>query len=252
MWKLTACGVGLALLSGCAGGGPGKETRVILEQTQTTTYTLEYLDKVAEIKKAMNGQSIGLPSVNQSVTLSGFDLDTKTDQNKADNVAPDFTIPIAQQGGQANVGSTTETAKAVQDNSLKDSANDNSTPVFKADKVKVPVESGTTASDNDDVSVGTGDVANADVLITQYPFHHTQLNGATDGGVSLVLCPGDDNRGFKCSQGDINVPYHGTDKVRVAYWNMRESGTGAIVCIDGDKTYSFKTVNTEVHKGKCE
>lgn len=62
-------------------------------------------------------------------------------------------------------------------------------------------------------------------------YHHT-TTGSSDGGKSLVLCPGDTRVDLKCSVGDVKIPFHGYDTGRVSYWNMKEVPIGPIVCED--------------------
>jgi len=70
-------------------------------------------------------------------------------------------------------------------------------------------------------------------------FHHTST-GSSDGGKSLVLCPGQVMNFDSCSVGNVDIPYHGTDNGRHSYWNMREEPRGDIVCVKNGKSYKYK------------
>jgi len=91
----------------------------------------------------------------------------------------------------------------------------------------------------------------AEPKVTEYAskFHHTST-GSSDGGKSLVLCPGQVMNFDKCSVGDIDIPYHGLDKGRVSYWNMREEPRGDIVCVKNGKGYKYKANSVKV-EGSC-
>jgi hypothetical protein len=80
-------------------------------------------------------------------------------------------------------------------------------------------------------------------------FHHT-TTGSSDGGKSLVLCPGQRMDFEKCTAGGKHIPYHGYDKRRVSYWNMREKPAGDIVCVKNGRSYRYKA-NKTVVRGVC-
>ena len=80
-------------------------------------------------------------------------------------------------------------------------------------------------------------------------FHHTST-GSSDGGKSLVLCPGQVPNFDKCSVGNIDIPYHGSDDGRVIYWNIREVPRGDIVCVKNGKSYKYKADSMMV-EGSC-
>ncbi len=80
-------------------------------------------------------------------------------------------------------------------------------------------------------------------------FHHTST-GSSDGGKSLVLCPGQNIMFDSCSVGSVSIPYHGKDDGRLSYWNMREEPRGDIVCEKDGKTYRFKADSMQVY-GSC-
>ena len=80
-------------------------------------------------------------------------------------------------------------------------------------------------------------------------FHHTST-GSSDGGKSLVLCPGQVMNFDKCSVGNVDIPYHGTDKGRQSYWNMSEEPRGDIVCVKNGKSYRYKA-NSVMVNGSC-
>jgi len=87
--------------------------------------------------------------------------------------------------------------------------------------------------------------------VTRYEteFHHT-TTGSSDGGKSLVLCPGQSMNFDSCSVGDVNIPRHGNDKGRESYWNMTEVPRGDIVCVKNGKSYKYKA-NKTITNGKC-
>jgi hypothetical protein len=80
-------------------------------------------------------------------------------------------------------------------------------------------------------------------------FHHTST-GSSDGGKSLVLCPGQVMNFDSCSVGNVDIPYHGTDNGRHGYWNMREEPRGDIVCVKNGKSYKYKADSMMV-EGSC-
>ena len=80
-------------------------------------------------------------------------------------------------------------------------------------------------------------------------FHHT-TTGSSDGGKSLVLCPGQIMNFDRCSVGDVDIPYHGSDDGRVVYWNIREEPRGDIVCVKNGKSYKYKA-NSVMVNGSC-
>ena len=80
-------------------------------------------------------------------------------------------------------------------------------------------------------------------------FHHT-ATGSSDGGKSLVLCPGQVMNFDECSVGSVDIPYHGSDNGRVIYWNMFEEPAGDIVCVKNGKSYKYKA-NSMMVDGSC-
>jgi len=80
-------------------------------------------------------------------------------------------------------------------------------------------------------------------------FHHTST-GSSDGGKSLVLCPGQVMNFDSCSVGNVDIPYHGTDNGRHSYWNMFEEPSGDIVCVKNGKSYKYKADSMMVD-GSC-
>ena len=79
-------------------------------------------------------------------------------------------------------------------------------------------------------------------------FHHT-TEGSSDGGKSLVLCPGQKMDFDKCSAGEINLPRHDDDG-REGYWNMTAEPAGDIVCTKDGKSYRYKS-GEKMFEGKC-
>jgi hypothetical protein len=80
-------------------------------------------------------------------------------------------------------------------------------------------------------------------------FHHT-TTGSSDGGKSLVLCPGQVMNFNKCSVGNVIIPEHGRDNGRVIYWNMYEVPSGDIICVKNGKAYKYKANKTVLY-GDC-
>ncbi len=80
-------------------------------------------------------------------------------------------------------------------------------------------------------------------------FHHT-TTASSDGGKSLVMCPGHVPNFDRCSVGDVDIPYHGYDKGRVSYWNMEEEPRGDIICVKNGKSYRYRADSTIVY-GSC-
>lgn len=82
-----------------------------------------------------------------------------------------------------------------------------------------------------------------------YKFHHT-TTGSSDGGKSLVLCPGQVMNFDSCSVGSVDIPYHGKDNGRHTYWNMFEEPSGDIVCVKNGKSYKYKA-DSMIVDGSC-
>ena len=80
-------------------------------------------------------------------------------------------------------------------------------------------------------------------------FHHT-TTASSDGGKSLVMCPGHVPNFDKCSVGDTDIPYHGYDHGRVIYWNMFEEPSGDIICVKDGNSYRYRANSTIVF-GSC-
>ncbi|MBT8346995.1 MAG: hypothetical protein KJO28_11925 [Desulfofustis sp.] len=81
-------------------------------------------------------------------------------------------------------------------------------------------------------------------------FHHT-TTASSDGGKSLVMCPGHVPNFDKCSVGDTDIPFHGYDNGRVIYWNMFDEPRGDIICVKNGKRYRYKANSTVVY-GNCD
>lgn len=94
----------------------------------------------------------------------------------------------------------------------------------------------------------TGEDASAE---TDYEtkFHHT-TTGSSDGGKSLVLCPGQDIKFDSCSAGGVDIPFHGHDTGRIVYYNVSKEPEGDIVCKKGDRVYKYRADKTIVY-GDC-
>jgi hypothetical protein len=81
-------------------------------------------------------------------------------------------------------------------------------------------------------------------------FHHT-TTGSSDGGKSLVMCPGQDENFDACYCGNERIPYHGLDTGRIIYWSMFSEPKGDIVCVDRQgKKYRYKADKKTVY-GSC-
>lgn len=80
-------------------------------------------------------------------------------------------------------------------------------------------------------------------------FHHT-TTGSIDGGKSLVLCPGQNIRFDRCVTGNTVIPFHGYDKGRISYWNMRQEPRGDIVCTRDGVEHNYRADATIVY-GDC-
>lgn len=103
------------------------------------------------------------------------------------------------------------------------------------------------SSDSDDSSGSDDDEGTLDY---ETRFHHT-ATGSSDGGKSLVLCPGQ-NMGFdSCKVGDVTIPKHSDDEGRETYWNMSAEPAGDIVCKKGGDTYKYPADSTIV-MGDCD
>ena len=80
-------------------------------------------------------------------------------------------------------------------------------------------------------------------------YHHT-TTGSSDGGKSLVLCPGQVIKFDKCTSGGVNIPFHGHDTGRVVYWNMSKEPEGDILCEKDGRVYKYRADKTIVY-GDC-
>ena len=92
-------------------------------------------------------------------------------------------------------------------------------------------------------------------IVWETYYHHTHLNGS-DGGVSLVLCPGDSRRLTNVRCGNISIPQHGPhmngDKGRTAYWKRRVTAPDTYITAEYEgRTLYFKTRNYSVLDGSC-
>ncbi len=237
MKKIWLLPVLLVFLTGCL--GPTKTVKLTLKQnieeiTISDEAVKEYIEEVKR-QEAMGRRTPYL--FNQSVELSGFDLDTATEQTKEDTT----NAPISVQGGQSNVDSQTENAAAEQDNSLKDSAN--------TDNRKTDSENPVTETNNEIVQPVTAPSNTEDVGFLSMPYSHTQTNGP-DKGQSLVMCEDTEVVFEKCYAGDVNIPYHGKDDGRIGYWNLTEYSNQDIVCELEGKKYLFP-VGDGIKKGGC-
>ena len=139
--------------------------------------------------------------------------------------------------------------------SISGSGDDNSTPVEEVVAAKAEVVETPKATAKQKVTVEpkvkTETKAKTKPRVTGYEskFHHT-ATGSSDGGKSLVLCPGQVMNFDECSVGSVDIPYHGSDDGRVIYWNMREEPRGDIVCVKNGKSYKYKANSTMVD-GNC-
>ncbi len=80
-------------------------------------------------------------------------------------------------------------------------------------------------------------------------YHHT-TTASSDGGKSLVMCPGQVMSFESCTCDGVSIPYHGYDTGREIYWNMAAEPVGDIVCLKGGVTYRYKAVD-DVDYGDC-
>ncbi len=81
--------------------------------------------------------------------------------------------------------------------------------------------------------------------------HHHTTWGSSDGGKSLVLCPGQEKLFTRCYVGMVPIPFHGTDNGRYIWWNMSLKPAGDIICVGKDgKKYGFKS-DQKVQRGNC-
>ena len=87
--------------------------------------------------------------------------------------------------------------------------------------------------------------------VTRYEsrFHHT-TTASSDGGKSLVLCPGQRIGFDRCESNGVDIPRHSDDHNRETYWNMFEEPRGDIVCVKDGKSYRYKA-NAPVLFGDC-
>ena len=80
-------------------------------------------------------------------------------------------------------------------------------------------------------------------------FHHT-TTASSDGGKSLVLCPGQRIGFDRCESNGVEIPRHSDDHNRETYWNMFEEPRGDIICVKDGKRYRYKA-NAKVLFGDC-
>jgi len=176
----------------------------------------------------------GTQTINVTINASSetlTDTDQTTDNDPRNETAPKLAVgwegATAAAGKENLIDGAVNTATRLLDNSKKESG--------------VPAERKTEPTlVKEQVDTGGG---------YETRFHHT-TTGSSDGGKSLVLCPGQVMNFEKCSVGDVIIPHHGMDTGRVIYWNMTEVPQGDINCIKDGKTYKYKADSTIVH-GDC-
>ena len=88
-----------------------------------------------------------------------------------------------------------------------------------------------------------------DELPYETKFHHT-TTGSSDGGKSLVMCPGQKMNFDHCECNGITIPFHGYDEGRETYWEMFKVPKGDIICVKDGKKYRYKANRVKVD-GKC-
>jgi hypothetical protein len=232
------------VLSGCADSG-----------TQGDSTRRDYKDLVS-IKD--NADTTVTLTINLSAS-SDTDTATKQDTKNSASVSPRTsagwnggTAGMATDGAEFMMEGVSSLFQQWQDLRKTDSENTTTPPNVTVPPTGIP-PTGTPPIDVPVLPPSIGP-------LTYYPFHHTQFDGPdkdkiTGKGISVVLCPGDLTKTFNCMQGDIVVPYHGVSKNRASYWNMKDSGTGDVVCKDGNKTYVFhadKDADRGMVYGSCE
>ena len=257
LWMVAAA----LILTGCASAdGPAeKETHVIPQQSTGAINLTVPSPPVAEEKSVptVHNYFYGpLVSIRQEMRIDDAALkggDMSAEGGEAEQrTDPSTTIPVAQQGGQINLESQTEGAKATQDNRVDktktDSENTTSTEttVIEAVPSKKPVNPGVTLGGEPIIVPESGEVES---WVYETKFDHTQTAGS-DGGKSLVMCP-DETRIFdSCSADGVDVPYHGRDEGRITYWNMTEEPAGEITCTLGDEKFRYPAGSNMVY-GEC-
>ncbi len=175
----------------------------------------------------------GTQTINVTINASSETL-TDTDQT-TDNDPRNETAP------KLAVGLEGATAAAGKENLIDGAVNSatrllNNTKSEEAEQTKTKVE-----------PIKEKQSAGAEGYETK--FHHT-TTGSSDGGKSLVLCPGQVLDFEKCTSDGVVIPFHGYDTERVIYWNMTQVPRGDIVCTKNGDVYRYKANSTLV-KGDC-
>lgn len=194
----------------------------------------EHTRKYGDTKFTNSGR--GIQTINVTITGSSS-TKTDTDQTTENDPTNETTPKLA-------VGLEGATAAAFDDG-LIDGVTNTATRLLDNSKKEI-----TKPTQNKNEKVGeTQPVEQSKYDGYQTRYHHT-TTGSSDGGKSLVLCPGQVMDFDECSAGDVNIPLHGKDTGRVIYWNMTQVPAGDIICTKNGKSYKYKANATIVH-GDC-
>jgi len=191
----------------------------------------ETLRKYGDTKFTNEGSGTQNITVNiKGSSETTTDTDQTTDNDPANETSPNLaagsegaTVLASDEG---LVKGVTNTAKRMRDYSKKESEKQPATNTEIVPQ-KQPVET----------------------TIYETKFHHT-TTGSSDGGKSVVLCPGQTIDFDKCSASGVDIPFHGYDTGRIIYWNMKQVPAGDIICTKGGKTYRYRADKTIVY-GDC-
>lgn len=211
-----------ATLSSCASsdGQADKETHVIPQQTTgAITLTLP----AGTTAESLSALKVPLVQIKQSMTVSDSAL---------------------KGGSQTAPGGTSEQT------TKPETSLDLDAPVSGPDIPSIPG-----LPDNPDTpdkpTLPIDPDPDPDPTVPEYTkrFHHT-TTGSSDGGKSLVMCPGDKVIYDSCSSAGVNIPYHGLDTGRIVYWNMNAVPRGDILCKKDGVTYRYQADSMMV-MGSC-
>ena len=192
-----------------------------------------------------------------NVTLSGESATDRTGtvstaNNPENTVSPKLAVGLeggtGTAGDEAFIEGVTSLSNRLLDNSKKDSDNPITNPIPEVVPAVIPVVVPTETKPNIEVPE---EIVTEPVTSIKYEtrFHHT-TTGSSDGGKSLVMCPGQVMDFDRCVADGVSIPYHGTDDGREIYWNMSFEPKGTIICTKDGNGYYYKADSTFV-TGDC-
>ncbi len=96
------------------------------------------------------------------------------------------------------------------------------------------------------------DITNLETIFTRTYTNWTEGDWEFGhGGQALMMCLDNDIKFDSCSAGEIDIPYHGTDKSRLTYWNESKYSDNPITCKKDGKSYIYPTTMGAKVTGSC-